>query len=86
VVPAPPAVPSTASASVLTPVTALAPPALAPPAPMLLDLPGPSRRVRVEPVELPVPARPPTPPERTPEPPPPDPRREPVPDREPVPA
>lgn len=47
-----------------------------------LDLPGPSRRIRVEPLRLPEPARraEPAPPEPAPEP-----RREPQPDREPVP-
>ncbi len=56
-----------------------------PTSPVLLDLPGPSRRVRVEPVELPIPARPPEPapaPEPAPEParaPAPTPERDPVP-------
>lgn len=66
-------------------------PVSAPPAPpRLLDLPGPSRRVRVEPMELPIPARPPAPvePEHQPAPAPVEPSREPapVPEREPVPA
>jgi hypothetical protein len=49
-----------------------------------LDLPGPSRRIRVEPLRLPAPAQAPAPAEREAEPA----RREPVeaPDREPVPA
>lgn len=43
--------------------------------PVLLDLPGPSRRIRVEPLRLPEPRRDPEPPppERTPAEPPPDP-------------
>jgi hypothetical protein len=51
-----------------------------PPAPMpvLLDLPGPSRRIRVEPLRLPTPAQQPA---RGPEP-----EREPAPVREPEPA
>jgi hypothetical protein len=49
-----------------------------------LDLPGPSRRIRVEPLRLPAPARreEPAPVEREPEPV----ERETTPDREPVPA
>ena len=49
--------------------------------PVLLDLPGPSRRIRVEPLRLPAPAQAPREPERVDEP-------EPVeaPEREPVPA
>lgn len=42
--------------------------------PHLLDLPGPSRRIRVEPLRLPEPRRDP------------EPAREPVPEREPAPA
>jgi hypothetical protein len=52
------------------------------PEPEGLDLPGPSRRIRVEPLRLPEPARRAEPerPEPAPEP-----RRAPEPDREPVP-
>lgn len=77
-----PAAASGAGGSFRAPVPT--PPVLAPP--VLLDLPGPSRRVRVEPLELPLPARAPEParePERTPEPAP-EPAR--APDRDPVPA
>ena len=62
---------------------------LYPPAPMpdLLDLPGPSRRIRVEPLRLPVPAQAPRErePDRAPAP---EPGPEPAttPEREPVPA
>jgi hypothetical protein len=49
------------------------------PSPARGSLPGPSRRITVEPVEVPV-----TPPRKEPAPPPPD--REPVPAREPAPA
>jgi hypothetical protein len=44
------------------------------------SLPGPSRRITVEPIEVPV-----TPPREEPAPPAPDPEREPAPAREPVP-
>ena len=44
--------------------------------PVLLDLPGPSRRIRVEPLRLPGPAQQPAPPR--------EPDREPAPEREPV--
>jgi len=47
----------------------------------MLDLPGPSRRVRVEPLRLPEPVR-----ETAPAEPGPEPLREDVPEREPVPA
>ena len=52
------------------------------PMPVLLDLPGPSRRIRVEPLRLPEPAREPAAPPREAEP-----EREPAvaPEREPVP-
>ena len=56
--------------------------------PSALDLPGPSRRVRVEPMELPIPARPAAPAPADDPTPTPDPAREPFrePEREPVPA
>lgn len=56
--------------------------------PSALDLPGPSRRIRVEPVRLPEPARAPSEPDRPAAPSKdPEPRRpEPAPEREPVPA
>jgi hypothetical protein len=52
--------------------------------PVLLDLPGPSRRIRVEPLRLPVPAQAPR--EREPEPAEAPDRAAPAPEREPVPA
>jgi hypothetical protein len=50
--------------------------------PVLLDLPGPSRRIRVEPLRLPAPAQAPR--EREPDPV--EPERVEAPEREPVPA
>jgi hypothetical protein len=60
--------------------------------PAALDLPGPSRRIRIEPLEVPEPAPATDSPERAPDPPPqeppeapePDPVRDPRPDPEPV--